>query len=232
MDSGRETMRQWRWSNCSTGLSLRKNPNRPRPKRSRFSCPKEKRPERSGLFLLHSQRLQRTVRLKRPLASARRAERHLQRGRGCGCGLDASTGRGCVYGLDASTGRRCLRALNTSTGGCGGFSLDDIPGPGCILSAPKLPFVEVSGLLGLHFPFRDVRGSEISDMRSMMQVVAEHFLAVLGVLDGLQDVRMPELVHVLAQEDVFGVLGVFRQHGQIGLVREFDAVGVFAYKTY
>src|SRR5258708_34744280 len=52
MDSGRETMRQWRWSNCSTGLSLRKNPNRPRPKRSRFSCPKEKRPERSGLFLV------------------------------------------------------------------------------------------------------------------------------------------------------------------------------------
>ncbi len=61
-----------------------------------------------------------------------------------------------------------------------------------------------------------------------MQVVAEHFLAVLGVLDGLQDVRMPELVHVLAQEDVFGVVGVFRQHGQIGLVRNFDAVGVFA----
>jgi hypothetical protein len=62
----------------------------------------------------------------------------------------------------------------------------------------------------------------------MMQEVAEHFLAIVCVLDGLQNVGMPELVRVLAQSDFLCVFGVLHQHGEIVLVRHLYAVGVFA----
>ena len=61
-----------------------------------------------------------------------------------------------------------------------------------------------------------------------MQIFSEYRLTVFRVLDRLQDVRMPELIHVLAQKNVFRVVGIFREHGEIGPVPAFDALRVLA----
>jgi len=51
-----------------------------------------------------------------------------------------------------------------------------------------------------------------------MQILSEYCLTVFGVLDRLEDVRMPELIHVFASKNVFRVVRIFRQHGEIGPV--------------
>ena len=61
-----------------------------------------------------------------------------------------------------------------------------------------------------------------------MEILPEYGLAVFRVLDRLQDMRMPELIYVLAQKNVFRVVRIFREHGEIGLVPAFDALCVFA----
>jgi hypothetical protein len=60
----------------------------------------------------------------------------------------------------------------------------------------------------------------------MVQVGAEHLLAVIRVLAGLQDVGMPELVGVFAHRDFLGVFGVLHQHAEEVLVRDLDGVRV------
>ena len=61
-----------------------------------------------------------------------------------------------------------------------------------------------------------------------MQILSEYLLTVFGVLDRLQDMRMPELIHVLAQENVFRVVRIFREHGEIGPVPALDALCILA----
>ncbi len=65
----------------------------------------------------------------------------------------------------------------------------------------------------------------------MMQILPEYRLTVLGVLDRLQDVRVPELIDVLAEKNVFGVILIFRQHGEIGPIPLFDTLRVLARPT-
>src|SRR6266700_4145671 len=77
--------------------------------------------------------------------------------------------------------------------------------------------------------FREVRRVFLSahpEIGEVMQEVAEHILAVLGVLHGVEDMAVPELVHVLARRDrFFGVLDGQRQKTP---VRDRHLIDVFA----
>src|SRR6266705_1690748 len=77
--------------------------------------------------------------------------------------------------------------------------------------------------------FREVRRVFLSahpEIGEVMQEVAEHILAVLGVLHGVEDMAVPELVHVLARRDrFFGVLDGQRQKTP---VRDLHLIDVFA----
>jgi hypothetical protein len=88
--------------------------------------------------------------------------------------------------------------------------------------------VHTSRLVNLcRFPF-DVRLRALPDVGIVMQVRAEYLFAILGVLHRVEDVRMPELIHVPAHDDVLGVLRVFHQHRQVGPVGLLDSLGILA----
>jgi hypothetical protein len=96
------------------------------------------------------------------------------------------------------------------------------------LLIPELPLIQAPGFLSQGDPFFRVCRRDFADMRSVVQILSEYHLTVFGVLDRLQDVRMPKLIHILAEKDVFGVVLVLHEHGQIVLVCLLDAFGVLA----
>jgi hypothetical protein len=65
-------------------------------------------------------------------------------------------------------------------------------------------------------------------MGIMVQVAAKYSLAVFRIFHRVQDMGMPEFIHLFAYDDVFQVFRMFHQHGQIVPVRALDALGVLA----
>jgi len=74
-----------------------------------------------------------------------------------------------------------------------------------------------------------VRLAAHAEVREVVQEVAEHVLAVLRVFLRVEDVAVPELVHVLGRRD--GFLGELDQHGEEPLIGELHAVDVLARPT-
>src|SRR6266540_1408662 len=120
-------------------------------------------------------------------------------------GLDSSVAVRCISSSDSSiTVRRAvgLDSISSFDGGVavrGIFGVDRSSGPGCvvILHAPEFLLIQAPRLLSHGDPSIDVGRGKFADVRVMMQVLPEYRLAVLSVLDRLQDMRMPELIHIL-----------------------------------
>src|SRR6266581_1066870 len=95
-----------------------------------------------------------------------------------------------------------LDSISSFDGGVavrGIFGVDRSSGPGCvvILHAPEFLLIQAPRLLSHGDPSIDVGRGKFADVRVMMQVLPEYRLTVLSVLDRLQDMRMPELIHIL-----------------------------------
>src|SRR6266581_4039241 len=116
-----------------------------------------------------------------------------------------------VFHPDRGVTVRCISSSDSSVAVCripspdGGitvrriFGFDSSSGPGCvvILHAPEFLLIQAPRLLSHGDPSIDVGRGKFADVRVMMQVLPEYRLTVLSVLDRLQDMRMPELIHIL-----------------------------------
>ncbi len=69
-------------------------------------------------------------------------------------------------------------------------------------------------------------------MRIVMQIRTEHSLAVFGVFHRVQNMRMPEFIHIRAHDDIFRISRVFHEHSQIVPVSALDALGVLASPSF
>src|SRR6266702_4712007 len=94
---------------------------------------------------------------------------------------------------------RRIVGFNSGVAVRGIFGVDRSSGPGCvvILHAPEFLLIQAPRLLSHGDPSIDVGRGKFADVRVMMQVLPEYRLTVLSVLDRLQDMRMPELIHIL-----------------------------------
>src|SRR6266568_1869810 len=116
-----------------------------------------------------------------------------------------------VFHPDRGVTVRCISSSDSSVAVCripspdGGITVrrivgvDRSSGPGCvvILHAPEFLLIQAPRLLSHGDPSIDVGRGKFADVRVMMQVLPEYRLTVLSVLDRLQDMRMPELIHIL-----------------------------------
>src|SRR6266568_3643068 len=103
-----------------------------------------------------------------------------------------------IVGFNSSVAVRGISSFDGSITVRGAVGVDRSSGPGCvvILHAPEFLLIQAPRLLSHGDPSIDVGRGKFADVRVMMQVLPEYRLTVLSVLDRLQDMRMPELIHI------------------------------------
>src|SRR5712691_7959544 len=131
-----------------------------------------------------------------------------------------------VSSLDDGVAVRRVSSLDDGVAVRRVFSIDGGSGPSCtvIFHAPEFPLIKAPRLFSHGIPSIDISRSKLADMRIVMQILSEYRLAVFRVLERLQYMGVPELVHILAQENVFGMVLILRQHGEVGPVPLFDSL--------
>src|SRR5215472_1851435 len=162
-------------------------------------------------------------------ASERRTQRHIQL-----VTLDSAAERRAgdlnrgakrrTAGLDRGAKRRAASLNRRAKRRIDGL---DRGGRGCPLVAVS-EFLLVQALRDLGRPgeIRRVLGAAHAEVREMVQEMAEHAIAVLGVLQCVQDVPVPKPVYVFAWCE--GVVRMSGQQHQKALVLAFHPVSVLA----